>query len=67
MSKKDEKKTDILMIVTDQHNASMMGCYGDPIIKTPNIDRLAAEGVLFEHAYCPYPMCGPTRASFKTG
>lgn len=50
MAKKDDNKPDIVMIVSDQHNASITGCYGDPLIKTPNIDRLASEGVLFERA-----------------
>ena len=67
MSRTDESRPDILIIVSDQHNASITGCYGDPLVKTPNIDRLAAEGVLFERAYCPYPVCGPSRMSFTTG
>ena len=64
---KDDKKPDILMIISDQHNASITGCYGDPIVKTPNLDRLASDGVLFERAYCSYPVCGPSRQSFFTG
>ena len=60
-------RPDILMIVSDEHNASITGCYGDPIVRTPSIDRLAAEGALFERAYCPYPACAPSRQSFKTG
>ena len=66
-SKQASGKPDILMIVSDQHNASITGCYGDRLVKTPHIDRLAADGVLFERAYCPYPVCGPSRMSFKTG
>ena len=60
-------KPDIVMIVSDQHKASVAGCYGDPTVQTPNIDRLASEGVLFENAYCNYPVCGPSRQSFLTG
>ena len=67
MGKKREERPDILMIVSDQHNASITGCYGDPLVRTPNIDRLAAEGVLFERAYCPYPVCAPSRQAFKSG
>ena len=67
MGKEDDSKPDILMIVSDQHNASITGCYGDPLVRTPNIDKLAAEGVLFERAYCPYPVCGPSRQAFKAG
>jgi len=67
MSKAEKRKPDILMIVSDQHGAPFASCYGDPIIQTPNIDGLAAEGVLFERAYCPFPVCGPSRASYLTG
>ena len=67
MAERDERKPDILVVVSDQHNASITGCYGDPLVKTPHIDRLAAEGVLFERAYCPYPVCCASRMAFKTG
>jgi arylsulfatase A-like enzyme len=43
------------------------GCYGDPLAHTPNIDRLAQRGVLFEQAFCPVPVCAPTRFSLLTG
>ena len=44
-----------------------VGCYGNPIVKTPNIDGLASRGILFEHATCQAPICGPSRASMMTG
>ncbi len=44
-----------------------MGCAGHPVVKTPNLDRLAKQGALFESAYCPSPLCGPSRMSFLTG
>ncbi len=57
----------ILWICTDQQRFDTLGCYGNPWVTTPNIDRLAASGVLFEHAYCQNPLCTPSRASFLTG
>jgi choline-sulfatase len=42
-------------------------CYGDSAALTPNLDRLAAQGVTFDHAYCPSPLCVPSRMSMLTG
>ncbi|HCJ77118.1 MAG TPA: sulfatase [Roseburia sp.] len=56
-----------LIIFSDQHNARVTGCYGNKIVKTPNIDRLARRGTLFENAYTSNPICVPARASFATG
>jgi len=57
----------ILLIMSDQHNKHVIGCYGDEVVSTPNMDRLSQEGVLFESAYCAYPLCVPSRMSFMTG
>jgi choline-sulfatase len=57
----------ILLVVVDQLAAPFLGAYGHPVTKTPTIDRLAAEGVVFENAYTPSPLCAPSRASFMTG
>ena len=57
----------ILLLFSDQHRADAMGCAGDPIIQTPNLDRLAAEGVRFSRAHCNSPLCMPSRASITTG
>lgn len=62
-----EKKPNILWICTDQQRTDTLGCYGNSFVETPNIDRLAKEGVKFEKAYCQSPVCTPSRASFMTG
>jgi choline-sulfatase len=53
----------IVLVMSDQHRADMMGCAGDPVVKTPNLDRLAAEGSNFTRAYCQGPLCMPARSS----
>ncbi len=63
----DTRGMNILFINIEDCNASVFGCYGHPICKTPNIDRLAATGVRFDAAYCQGICCNPTRTSFLTG
>jgi len=57
----------ILMIFSDDHSAPYVGCYGDPVLKTPNLDQFAREGMLFRHAYTAAPQCVPSRAAYLTG
>lgn len=54
----------VLLIVADDLKASVLGCYGDPYCRTPNIDRLARSGMVFERAYCQGTSCAPSRLSF---
>lgn len=60
-------KPNFLIIMTDEHNPFVSEPMGHPFIRTPNIQRLADNGVLFENTYCNSPLCVPSRASFMTG
>ncbi len=62
-----EQRPNIVFILTDNQAASLLGAYGNPDISTPNIDRLAADGIRFTRAYAVNGMCSPTRATLMTG
>lgn len=62
-----KSKTNVVFILTDNQGAWTLGCYGNPDIRTPHIDRLASEGMRFTHALSSNPVCSPTRATFLTG
>lgn len=64
---KKDSRPNILFIMTDQQHAGMMSCTGNTWLKTPAMDSLAREGMLFERAYCTNPVCVPSRTSMATG
>jgi choline-sulfatase len=61
------RRPNVLWICSDDHAAYVAGCYGNAVVRTPNIDRLAAGGMRFDRAYCNSPICTASRASFLTG
>ncbi len=61
------KKPNVVFILTDNHGAWTLGCYGNKDIRTPHIDQLAKEGMLFKRSMSSNPVCSPTRATFLTG
>ncbi|MHA1673684.1 MAG: sulfatase family protein [Promethearchaeota archaeon] len=62
-----KEKPNVLFIISDQHRYDHMGCAGNSIVKTPNLDLLSREGVHFNNAFCSNPMCMPNRATLLTG
>ena len=60
-------RPNILLVLSDDQSARFVGCYGDKVIRTPNVDALAARGVRFDRAYTTAPQCVPSRASMMTG
>ena len=61
------RRPNVLLIITDQQRFDMLSCAGNPWVKTPNLDRLAASGTRFDRAYCTFPLCSPSRFSMFTG
>jgi arylsulfatase A-like enzyme len=61
-----EKPMNVLFLISDDMRTEL-NIYGSPLARTPNLDRLARQGVRFEHAYCQYPLSGPSRSSLLTG
>ncbi len=67
MSTDADLRPNIVMIVADDHGREAVGCYGNPVVSTPNIDRLAASGVRFDNAFCTTASCGASRSVILTG
>jgi len=65
-SSTEQRDMNLLFIVVDDLNTTL-GCYGHPVVQTAHIDRLAASGIQFNHAYCNFAVCNPSRSSFLTG
>ncbi len=61
------ERPNILWLTSEDNSAEWLGCYGNPLAKTPNIDRLANEGFRYTHAFANIPVCSPTRGSWITG
>src|SRR5262245_32844209 len=61
------KRPNVVLFCVDEQRATDLGCAGNQIVQTPNVDRLAREGVLFSRAYCANPICMPARTSMFTG
>ncbi|WP_176441759.1 sulfatase-like hydrolase/transferase [Granulicella rosea] len=64
---KPAKKPNILWIMSDEHNATVAGCYGNKLVQTPHIDSLAQQGITFDAHYCNSPLCVPSRLSLTAG
>lgn len=61
-----ERKPNVLLIVTDQHRADHLGCYGNAVVRTPHIDGIAQRGVRFDRFFVASPICMPNRATLMT-
>ena len=57
----------VLLVMADQLVPFLTGAHGHPVVRTPNLDRLARDGIVFDAAYTPYPLCSPARAALLTG
>src|SRR3954451_4531664 len=66
-SRHSASQPNILLILSDDHSVPHLGCYGDKAASTPNLDRFASQGMLFDKHFCVAPQCVPSRAGFVTG
>ena len=59
--------SNLILFQSDNHNRNVLGCYGHPIVQTPNLDRIASSGTRFANAYASSPLCCPSRATLACG
>jgi arylsulfatase A-like enzyme len=64
---KPQGRPNIIFLMSDEHRSDALGCAGNNVVRTPNLDRMAASGVRFTRTYCQGPLCQPSRASLMTG
>jgi choline-sulfatase len=64
---KATRPLNIVWLTSDQHSSHALGCYGNSVVQTPNLDRLAAEGLCFDRHFCSYPVCVPARFTMMSG
>ncbi|ANW96237.1 heparan N-sulfatase [Wenyingzhuangia fucanilytica] len=67
VKQKKTSKPNVILFVSDDHGKDALGCYGNPVIQTPNLDKMASEGVLFNNAYCTSASCAASRSVILTG
>ena len=60
-------RPNVILIMTDQQKRDSLSVYGNPVCRTPNLERLASEGTIFDFAFTPYPVCVPSRVMTFTG
>ena len=63
----DERPLNVVVLMSDEHNPKYTSLLGHPLLENPNMERMAAQGVVFENGYCPSPLCLPSRSAFMSG